>query len=320
MLKQMLNPDLYHGRLPWNKFEGWYFKISFEGYTYAFIPGIFHGDSKMEPHSFIQVLDGQSAAYDYIMFPVGYFKSDKDSLELNIGENRFSLSQIILKLDCRLGKIDANLKMSDLIKWNSSKNSSRSMGFYNFIPFMECYSQVCVMDMFVSGHININDKFNNIENCRGYIEKNWGSQFPISWLWVQSNNFSIPAVSLSASVGHIPFFLGSFKGFLIGLNIESHFYEFTSMNGSRLTIRQSGPDKVIYVRNNNYHLELQTQTDKDKFILCKAPKNGQMVPLARETLCAKVHVKLTDLHDGITIFEDTGFNTGIEYGGEPASS
>ena len=320
MLKQMLNPDLYHGRLPWNKFEGWYFKISFEGDTYAFIPGIFHGDSKMEPHSFIQVLDGQSAAYDYIMFPAGYFKPDAHSLVLNIGENRFSLSQIILKLDCSLGKIDANLKLSGLIRWNNSKNPSRSMGFYNFIPFMECYSQVCAMDMLVSGQISINYKSYNIENGRGYIEKNWGSQFPISWLWVQSNNFSTPAVSLSASVGHIPFFLGSFKGFLIGLNIKSRFYEFTSMNGSRLTMRQSGADKVIYVRNSKYHLELQTESDKDKFILCKAPKDGQMIPLARETLSAKVHVKLTDLHSGITIFEDTGVNAGIEYGGEPSSS
>lgn len=316
MFRQMLNPDLYHGRLPWNKFEGWYFKISFDEYSYAFIPGIFHGDSKTGPHSFIQVLDGYSNTYDYITFHAQEFKANTGILELELGQNHFSLSQIMLKLDSREGLIEADLNLSGLLKWKSRNSSSRSMGFYNFIPFMECYSQVCAMDMHVSGRMSINGKNHVIPNGRGYIEKNWGSQFPISWIWVQCNDFSTPKVSLSASIGHIPFFLGSFKGFLIGVGIEDRFLEFTSMNGSKLTVLQAGHDKAAYACNRNYRLELHTKTEKDRFMLCKAPKDGKMIPLAKETLNAAVYLKITDLQKDEVIIEDTGVNAGIEYGGD----
>ena len=35
---------------------------------------------------------------------------------------------------------------------------------------------------------------------RGYIEKDWGKAFPHSWLWLQTNHFTQPGTSLSASV------------------------------------------------------------------------------------------------------------------------
>lgn len=316
MFRQMSNPDLYHGRLPWNKFEGWYFKVCSEDAVFAFIPGIFHGDSKMQPHSFLQILDGTSAAYDYIIFPADCFKAAAKSLELIVEKNNFSFSGIMLNTDSRLGRLEADLKFDGVIKWNTSAKSHRSMGFYNFLPFMECYSQVCAMDIKVSGHVGIGSRTHEFKNGRGYIEKNWGNQFPVSWLWVQCNFFSHSKASLSASVGHIPFVLGSFKGFLIGLQTERGFYSFTSMNGSRLEVRQVGHDKAITVQNTGYMLEISTKTYVEAFVLCNAPKDGQMVPLVRETLSAEVEVRLTDSRTGNILFEDTGRNAGIEYGGE----
>lgn len=316
MFRQMLNPDLYHGRLPWNKFEGWYFKVCSEDAAIAFIPGIFHGDSKMEPHSFLQILDGNSVTYDYIILPQKSFRASTKSLKLFLGENSFSFSEIKVDTESSMGRIKADLRLNGVRQWNSESKSQRSMGFYNFLPFMECYSQVCAMDMDVSGHVSLGGRTYEFENGRGYIEKNWGNQFPLSWLWVQCNCFENTEASLSASIGHIPFLLGSFKGFLIGLQTENSFYSFTSMNGSKLETRQSGRDKAITAVNRHYTLEIGTTTSEDAFVLCNAPKDGQMVPLVKETLTAAVNVKLTESLTGKLLYEDTGRNAGIEYGGQ----
>jgi tocopherol cyclase len=317
MFKQMTNPDLYHGRLPWNKFEGWYFKLCSEAAAFAFIPGIFHGDSNMRPHSFLQVLDGPSVAYDYIIFPAESFRASAKKLELAVGENSFSLSGIRLDTgNSSFGSLKASLRLDNVRKWDCGGKAHRSMGFYNFLPFMECYSQVCAMDMEVSGYVSIGGRTYEFENGRGYVEKNWGKQFPLSWLWVQCNCFEHTKASLSASVGHIPFILGSFRGFLIGLQTEMGFYGFTSMNGSKLEVRQAGRDRAITAESGRYRLDIITGTSEDAFVLCNAPKDGQMIPLVRETLTAAVHIKLAEIHTGRVLLEDTGRNTGIEYGGE----
>ena len=319
MFRQMSDPDLYHGKVPWNKFEGWYFKINSEDAAFAFIPGIFHGDSRMEPHSFLQILDGVSTAYDYVMLPPQSFRTAPKGMELGVGDSRFSFSGIKLKIESRLGRLEAGLSFSDITKWRDSARSHRSMGFYNFIPFMECYSQVCAMDMGVSGFVSLGGRRFEFKNGRGYIEKNWGSQFPLSWLWVQCNRFEHHKAALSASIGHIPFILGSFKGFLIGLQTKAGFFAFTSMNGAALEINNAGRDREIKVQNATHRLEIATFTSDDAFMLCNAPKDGQMIPLVRETLAARIHTRLSDVRTGRVLFEDDGRSAGIEYGGEKAN-
>lgn len=319
MLKQMMYPDLYHKKVPWNLFEGWYFKITDPRNALVFIPGIFHGDKKgMEAHGFIQVLDGRSVLYDYVFFPLDAFssKNSRNGFEVTIAENRFSPSGFHLDLDTALGRIVADIEFSHTLKWNNNSRSNRSMGFYNFIPFMECYSQVCLMDAEVCGSIHIDGQPISLSSAKGYVEKNWGRQFPYSWVWVQSNSFSTPGVSLSASIGHIPFPLGSFRGFLMGLQLGSDFHEFTSMNHSKLSIEQHQKDVVITASNPTHTLEIRTESQPDRFILCRGPKEGRMQPLVEETLTARVHIKLTDIRDRKVAYEGIGENAGIEYGGD----
>lgn len=317
MIKQMINPDLYHGRLPWNIFEGWYYKIADQSHhTFAFIPGIVHGKSGREDHSFIQVLVGQSVVYSYNRFPKSSFKARHNPFEISIDNNLFSLSHLNIDIHNQSTQLYANLKLSNIRKWRDKHRSHRSMGYYNFIPFMQCYSQVCVMDTDVSGIIQMQGKKIIIENGKGYIEKNWGKAFPYSWIWIQCNYFSKTATAISASIGHIPFLLGSFRGFLIGLTVDGSFYEFTTMNKSKMIIRQLDKDIRLTAENKHYVLDLYTRTQPDRFMLLYGPKNGQMVPFVKETLTAKVDVKLMDKRTNAVILNDSGHNTGVEYGGE----
>jgi len=78
MLKQMLNPNLYHGKHPWNTFEGWYYKLTDDNdNSFAFIPGICWGNNPKEAHSFLQVLEGNKVNYIYNRYSSLDFKASK---------------------------------------------------------------------------------------------------------------------------------------------------------------------------------------------------------------------------------------------------
>jgi len=315
MFLEMHNPNLFHGQLPWNKFEGWYFKICDKsGLSFAIIPGI--SMDKGDPHAFVQFLWGKENKFSYFRLPFESFKASKNPFTLSIGESIFSFESVTLKLRSETMKVDAELSFSDGVGWNPRATTHRSMGYYNFLPFMECYSQVCFIDMKVSGHITLDGATYFVENGKGYIEKNWGNAFPYSWIWVQSNCFKKSNISLTASIAHIPFPLGSFRGFLIGLLHDGDFYSFTTMNGAKISIKKGGQDVFIGAENKKYFLTLETSSIKENFILCKAPKGGRMIDLVQETLTANVKIRLIEKATKRIIVEDTGYNSGIEYGGE----
>jgi len=315
MFKEMQNPDLFHGKQPWNKFEGWYFKMSYKsGLSFAVIPGIsmFEGDS----HAFVQVLWGSENKFSYFRLPFESFTSGKNPFSINIGDNEFSFDGISLKLEDETNRIDIALSFNNGTVWNPEGLSHKSMGFYNYIPFMECYTQVCRIDMEVCGYVKYNGTKYLIDSGKGYIEKNWGSAFPYSWIWIQSNSFNKSDTSLTASIAHIPFPLGSFRGFLIGFLHEGKFYSFTTINKSRISIDKKGKDVCITAENNKYSLTMETSSLHENFILCRGPVGGKMNASVMETLTAKVKVSLAEKANNRIVFEGTGINTGIEYGGE----
>lgn len=317
MIRQMINPDLYHGKLPWNKFEGWYFKICCENTSFALIPGIFQYNSKKSaPHAFIQFMDGNKIKYYYNQYPCHCFKAESSRFKIYIDNNIFSLSGLSVNLTSDILSLNGTLHFSKVEKWYPNRRSHRSMGYYNFIPFMQCYSQVCAMNMVVDGNIEINGSKIKISSGKGYIEKNWGSSFPYSWIWIQCNNFSNPSTSISASIGHIPFLLGSFRGFLIGVSHEGQFYEFTTMNKSHIRILPCGRDVEVYAENSNYELYIRSKTKPEEFLLANGPINGGMHSFVKETLIATTFIQLLDKNTGKIIIEDTGCNAGIEYGGD----
>lgn len=173
MLKQMLNPNLYHGRNPWNLFEGWYFKVTDNlNNTFAFIPGICWGKNSKEAHSFLQVLQGNRLMYNYHRFTTDDFIASHQPFNISVRENNFSLNSLRLNLDSCGQSLYGELNFHDPFKWPDSFYSPGSMGVFNFIPFLQCYSQVCVINTEVEGQLFIDGSSYNFDNGRGYIEKN----------------------------------------------------------------------------------------------------------------------------------------------------
>lgn len=318
-MKSLINPDLYHGiGKNSNFFEGWYFKIVDKDnlYKFAFIPGIYFGQKKSENHSFIQIIDSSSNEYKYIRFNENAFKFNNKNFKIGIRSNIFSLDKINLDLKYKNKAIKGSLSFKNTIRWKGNLLNPGSMGFYNYLSFMECYSQVCILNGDIIGKLQINGDLVDFTGGKVYIEKNWGKSFPRSWVWIQSNSFKNPTVSVTCSLATIPFPIRNFRGFLIGVTIDNEFYKFTTINKSKLTLKSIGQDIELIATNKNLKLTLNTYTNRDNFVLCMGPKNGNMVPLVEETLSAKVYMTLEDTKEGRLIYKGVGHNCGIEYGGK----
>jgi tocopherol cyclase len=319
MWKMLRNPDLYHGHgKTSNFFEGWYFKVvdPTERHVFAFIPGIFMGKNPGESHSFVQLVSGSGAWARYMRYPVTDFSASRNEFEITVSGHSFSLAGIKLNVADTQTSVSGQLFFSNIMKWPDTLLNPGSMGFYNYLPKMQCYSQVCAMDMDLSGALTINGKMIDFSGGKGYIEKNWGSAFPYSWVWIQSNNFSATRASVSCSLGHVPMLFGSFRGFLIGLYVDHQFYSFTTMNRSQLSVQKSGADICVHTKNRYYSLTMETKTQPEQFILLDGPRDGKMVPVVQENLKGKVILTLTENSTKKIVFKDEGRSAGIEYGGE----
>ena len=317
-LKSLRNPDLYHGRLSKNYFEGWYFKLvdSQMNNVFAFIPGVFYSPTGEYDHSFIQVVDGMKKIYQYERFKTNDFSAARDIFLVNVGGSSFGRSGLDLKLDGKGAQIKGRLDFSNHLDWPDSFLNPGSMGFYNYIPKMQCYAQVCAMDFDLNGSLEINGQSFDFRCGKGYIEKNWGSAFPYSWIWIQCNNFRKAHTSLSCSLAHIPFPVSSFRGFLVGLYVGNTFYEFTTMNRSKAEVIQKGTDVVMHLKNRHHSLTIDCETNSEDFILLNGPRGDQMVPLVQENLQGKVAVILRENAGGKIIYEDSSQCAGVEYGGD----
>ncbi|MPN29068.1 hypothetical protein SDC9_176516 [bioreactor metagenome] len=95
--------------------------------------------------------------------------------------------------------------MTDQVKYKSDKLLNAGiMGWYRFVPFMECYHGVVSLTHNLNGKIYINNEVHNFKDGKGYIEKDWGSSMPSAWIWMQSNHFNENNSSFMLSIANIP--------------------------------------------------------------------------------------------------------------------
>jgi tocopherol cyclase len=321
MMKAIRNPDVYHGKnKKSNFFEGWYYKIvqPGTGHTYCFIPGIFISKEEANSHSFIQVLKGKENSFKYLRYRKDEFKANTSEFEFKLAQSSFSLNQMTLNINQQHEKISGTLYFNSITKWPDSIINPGSMGFYNYLSFMQCYSQVCVVDGVASGKLIINGEEIDFTGGKLYIEKNWGSAFPYSYIWAQGNSFKEGDGSVTCSIGHIPlpFPFRSFTGFLIGIYAKERLYKFTSINKSALSIKCKDEKIILETYNKDYFLSIDAFYKQETFMDLFAPHDGNMIPIASETLNGNLNVRLYDNKRSCVIFNDNCPSAGIELSGD----
>ena len=313
-LHTSLNPAMYHGHTKEPPFfEGWYFKLvdATETQRYAIIPGVFLGENA---HAFVQVLDGNTAQSTYYRFTASDFWASEEKFEIRIGENYFSEEFIELKINADLGQISGKLHFEGLKPWPVSIASPGIMGWYAWVPKMECYHGVLSFDHQIQGGLKINGQEIDFAGGRGYIEKDWGQSFPAGYVWFQNNHFDTPGTSLTASIAVIPWLGNAFRGFIVGLWHEGKLYRFATYTGAKTEDFVITDERVTWViRDRRYRLELIASRAEGG--LLHEPTRNEMLARVEETMLATVDVRLTTL-DGKPIFAEIGRNTCLEVNGD----
>ena len=316
-LRSVWFPDEYHG---WGRmrryFEGWYFKIvsADEKHALAIIPGISmteHGDQ----HAFIQVMDGKACRADYHRFPAIDFKSAARAFEVSVGNNFFSSEKICLDLPGISGEIGFQNTQS----WPKMLGAPGIMGWYSFVPFMECNHGVVSLHHQLEGQLDITDAISGLTHTadftggKGYIEKDWGRSFPKAYVWMQSNHFDThDRASMLASVAHIPWLRSHFIGFISGFWLDGRLFKFATYTGAGKYLKIN--DEQVELVFRNPHSELLILAKQAPGTMLKSPISGEMTGKIQESLQAVLQVELRV--KGQRVFEGKGRNAGLEVAGE----
>jgi hypothetical protein len=304
------HPQRYHGRGRHRTFfEGWYHKIVAPGGSHAFaiIPGIAIAPDGSR-QAFVQVMDGLAATTQFHSFRGEEFYAAEDRYEVQIGGNYFSADR--LRLD--LPELRGGLRMQALTPWPSSFLSPGIMGWYSFVPLMECYHGIVSLDHELEGELQWQGRALPMTGGRGYTEKDWGHSFPRAWVWMQSNHFGVPGSSLTLSVARIPWLGSAFTGYIAGFWHEGQLYRFTTYSGARLESLRIGEERVECVLTDRQN-RLEISAKRAPGSLLKAPLKGMMEGRVSESMRASVGLRLSS--GGRLIFEGEGQFAGLEVAG-----
>lgn len=312
-----MNPDWYHGHGKGRPFfEGWYFKLIDPAarHKLAVIPGVFLSD---DPHAFIQVLDGATSRAWYHRYPLADFWAAEDRFAVRVGESRFNAQEISLAVDRPEQQIHGALRFTAVTPWPVNVTAPGIMGWYAWVPTMECYHGVVSLDHTIDGSLTVDGQTADFSGGRGYTEKDWGRSFPSSWVWMQTNHFETPGTSLTASIAMIPWQFTRFRGFIAGFWHEGVLYRFATYTGAKTALLAVDAAKVewlLHGRTAGAEHRLHIVAKRGATAVLAGPTTVDMGKRVAESLTAVVHVTLSRIENGQeqVLFVGNGRNAGLE--------
>ena len=186
------------------------------------------------------------------------------------------------------------------------------MGWFSFVPFMECYHGVVSVNHQIEGQLEIAGQKVDFTGGKGYMEKDWGRSFPNAWIWTQSNHFGLDQeVSVMASVANIPWLGSHFVGYIVGFLWQGTIYRFATYTGAKMKARL-GEDTVHLAFKDRKH-ELQIVAHKGVGGDLVSPIAGEMTGKVNESMQAILEVKF--YKNGQLVFVGEGRNAGLEVAG-----
>ncbi|MGV1003930.1 MAG: tocopherol cyclase family protein [Candidatus Nanopelagicales bacterium] len=339
MSRQVMHPAGFHGarsrpylprrrgaHLPDGYFEGWYSKlISADRSTrLAVIPGVFTSTAGDIREAFVQVLDGSRGTATYHSFPVTEFQADSRIFDVQIAGNHLSDAGALLDLPDLRGEVRFR---APLARWPVTVGSPGAMGWYAWVPTMECYHAVLSLDHGLAGSLELGpadaSRTVDLTDGRGYLEKDWGRAFPQAYVWLQCNHFELAGVSLMASVALIPWRGRVFRGFIAGLLLPPgvpgaglhRFATYTRARSQALSATPEGTVEWVLQAPSGARLELRAQPGPLSPGVLHAPVRTQMHQRVAERLDATIEAELRDEH-GRLVFTGSGSSAGLEAHGD----
>lgn len=290
-------------------FEGWYFKhvSKDKEKVLSIIPGIALDDNRI---AFIQIINGITGETSFVEYPIESFKFNKNSFSIQIGKSFFSEKKILLNIDKGNIKVTGEIAYSNLSRFEGDFKIPNVMGWYAYVPGMECKHGLLSMNHELEGELMVNMEKIDFNGGKGYIEKDYGKSFPESWMWLQCNHFEKEDVSLMISIAKIPWLGNFFIGHLCIIKFGDKVYNLSKYTGAKIVdFKNEGELVFVNVRNKGYDLELKITPRVSGELV--APVNGKMNRYIKESIDSIVEVNFKE-RNGNLIFKDTGQRAGLE--------
>ena len=322
MLK-IYHPEIYQGSKKRQSskgyFEGWYFKtVSPQGIALAIIVGV--ALNKETSHAFIQTIDGTDGETTFSSFDISEFSTSQEPFSVSIGKNFFSKDTIIIG---DRTEIQGKLTFTNMIQLPIKFTRPGIMGWFRYVPRMECYHGVISLRHTVQGSLSLPHKELFFDKSNGYIEKDWGTSFPESYVWMQSNSFSTQNWSFMLSIAKIPWMRKYFRGFLGFLNINQRIIVFSTYTHASLEILHVTEKKITLCiqgkghgfKNSLAHGEMvKIEANRESESSLAAPTAGHMDRRIGESIHAQISPQYSK--EGKLIFADTSIYSGLEMVGD----
>ncbi len=284
-------------------FEGWYYKqvSGDEGVTLSFIPGISYNDE--DPHAFIQCIYKDRNNHHqtfYFRYVLEAFHYKEHPFEVRIGKCFFSKETMHIHLEQEGMTIEGTIRFGPLKDLKRTLISPNIMGYFNYIPQLECRHEVVSMTHWLEGYIQMGEEIIDFTYGKGYIEKDWGQSFPEKYLWIQTNHFPKEDMSFCCSIATVPVFGTTIEGFFANLVIGDEQYRFATYNGSKVIILPyDGEQFRILMKNKKYTLKIRGRLTQGEALV--APSNGRMSYTIREALTTRIEVVLKEKNNRILL-------------------
>lgn len=308
---KLFRPEVFQGRIhSGHYFEGWYLKHLTGGFDHilSFIPGV--SLTRKDPHAFIQVINGITGRSWYLRHPLSSFEWDHKYFRVKIGRSVFSRDHSSVDISQNGLEVHGKITYHDMVRYPASFLSPGIMGWYSFVPFMECKHGVVSVDHTLKGRLEINGERIDFSGGRGYIEKDWGTSFPAGWLWLHSNAFTARRVSVMLSIARIPWLGSYFMGFLCFLFLDGEFFLFSTYNGSKITEVTNNEEMIrVHLTGKSHGLRFQIFPGHHGYL--QAPVRGEMKRKIRESMSSGMVIDLYDRSAG-SIFRGEAVRTGLE--------
>jgi len=314
-LPRLYRPCVYQGvKNPKKYFEGWYFKLvdSYGDHIWSVIPGVSYSE---DTHCFIQFIEANSGKTWYHRYPIEAFSYNLKEFNVRIGSNEFSDQKVSLDIEKEDLNVRGDITFKDTHPFPVQLFAPGIMGWYAYVPFMECYHGVVSMQHSLTGSMEFNGSNVSFDGGKGYIEKDWGTSMPTDWIWIQSNHFnSNKDASFMLSLARIPWLKGHFPGFLCFLLLNGRIYRFTTYNRSNVASLELFPGSVRVVLQNRNH-KLTVNALRAEGTVIKAPRHGNMEREIKESIVSTVYLELRNRFEKVE-FDDVGQFAGLEIVGD----
>lgn len=293
-------------------FEGWYYKqvTRDRGTVLCLIPGLSIRNGKASPFMQVNLArkagDGWQQTADWQFYPE--YSARHEPFLFRVGGNSFRRDGFAAGYRGERLRIEGELGFSGSVSLPVTGWAPTIMGPFSYLPGMECIHSVISLSHEIRGSLQINGEPVDFSGGKGYIEKDWGSSFPRSYIWLQSNHFAEEGC-LFFSWADIPVAGAFFKGYIAHLYYQGTHHRYATYTRGDCKLKVTG--QGVEIRLTNGTGELSIRASQSPGAELAAPYRGGMVHTIKEGLFGEVSFCLRQRGSPRELCDSTGL-AGVE--------